>query len=161
MDNDWIPIAAALVGIHWLLAYSNFRKAKRISGGTIFAGSLPVRLLFVSNCLIGICGSASSLFVRYLSQNWIATIIFSLLVAGSVHFWPETILISKDAISQSRYFGLGRKTFQWKDVDYATESPQSGAVEVVSKDGPKIIYTKMHVGRQQFLNEIKKHCRVL
>lgn len=161
MDSGWIPIVAVLVGVHWLLASSNLHKAKRLSGGTLFTGSLMIRLLFISNCIIGICGAVSSFYVQYLHQNWIATIVFSLLVAGSIRFWPEAILISDAAISQSVLLGLGRKAFQWRDVDYAREDPGEGCVEVVSKDGAKITYSKLHVGRRQFLDEIEKRCRML
>ncbi len=74
--------------------------------------------------------------------------------------WPEEIVTNSTTISQSRLLGMGRNTVSWVDVDYATENSLHGNIEVVPRVGKKIVHTRLHVGRDDFLGIVRRHCRM-
>jgi hypothetical protein len=45
-------------------------------------------------------------------------------------------------------------------VDYAGVDPESGGIEVVPKEGKKIVFSPLLTGSNEFLNILREHCRM-
>ena len=95
-----------------------------------------------------------------LRTDWWVCLVLAGVGASVIAMWPEEIVTNSTRVSQSKFFGLGRKMIPWSDVDYATENPANGNIEVAPKEGPKIVHTRLHVGHADFLAIVQRHCRM-
>jgi hypothetical protein len=144
----------------WLIAASSLQKAKQIAGTVHFRGSLLIRMLFGVVIPTSLYGALTVAFSPTAKDDWWVSLILGVLGIGTIIGWPEQIVTSSEGISQSKILGLGWRTIRWPDVDYATENQTSGGVEVVPRQGRKIILSSMHTGREEFLEILRDHCRV-
>jgi hypothetical protein len=122
-------------------------------------GSLGIRALCGFVGLIALYGALSVLLSRDPSAWWLSPVLFA-LSAAALWLWHRVVIITPQGLSQGRMLSRTGTHLLWDEVDYAHEDPQSSNIEIVAISGEKIILTPMHVGRLQFLEVVKRHCRI-
>jgi hypothetical protein len=160
VDRSWLTILVSVFTIRWFLASSASQRAKRVGDSVHFKGMIGIRLLFGLGGAMFLYGAGAVAFSKVGKTDWITFIILATFGIACIVFWPEEIVMDKSEVSQSRFIGLGRRAIAWPDVDYAGENPANKTIEVVPKEGKKIVFTVMHAGHDDFLAFARRHCRI-
>ena len=160
VDRSWLTVMLVVFGTRWFFAGSALQSGKLIAGAVHFKGSTAIRLLFGLGAPTAFYGAGVVAVSSNLRSDWWVCVVLAGVGASVIAMWPEEIVTNSTGVSQSKFFGLGRKTIPWTGVDYATESPVNGNIEVAPKAGPKIVHTRLHVGHADFLAIVQRHCRM-
>jgi hypothetical protein len=160
-DFSWLFVLSAILLVRWIAFEAFAERAVRRGEEVLFRPPLGLRLLF-GIAMPGLIYAAGAVALTRSSQHnwWLSGMFvgFAVLIAFE---WPGDIGVSKSAIYEQKWLRLWKRAVRWEDVDYATADPTDNSVEVVSKYGFKIRHTKYHVGRSDFLAEIKNRCRLV
>jgi hypothetical protein len=160
VDRSWLTVMLVVFGTRWFFAASSLQRGKLIAGAVHFKGSIGIRLLFGLGAPTAFYGAGVVAMSPNFKSDWWVCVVLAAVGASVIAMWPEEIITNAMTISQSRLFGLGRTTIPWSDVDYATENPVNGNIEVAPKEGRKIVHTQLHVGKDDFLGIVRRHCRM-
>ena len=160
VDRSWLTIVVVVFGTKWFLAESSFSRARHIGGEVRFPGSTSSRLLFGLSAPIAVYGAGTVALSSTVRNDWWVSVVLACLAAIAIWMWPEEIITTAKGISQRGRFGIGKYGFSWSEVDYATEDPTNGNILVAPKSGKKIVHTRMHVGHDEFLQVVRRRCRM-
>jgi hypothetical protein len=160
VDRSWLTVMFVVFGTRWFFAGSALQSGKLIAGAVHFKGSTAIRLFFGIGAPTAFYGAGVvALSSNFKSELWVCVVLAG-LGASVIAMWPEEIVTNSTTNSQSRLFGLGKTTIPWTEVDYATENPSNGNIEVAPKEGRKIVHTRLHVGHDDLLAIVRRHCRI-
>jgi hypothetical protein len=159
-DRSWFTVLLVTFGIRWFLTSSSLQPGKRIAGTAHFEGSLGVRLLIGLGAPTAFYGAGTVALSSAVKSDWWVCLVLAGVGTAAIAIWPEEITASSTDVSQSRFFGLGKRTIRWSEVDYASENPANGNIEVAPKEGKKIVHTRLHVGHEDFLAIVRRQCRM-
>jgi len=159
-DLSWLTVLVAVFATRWFFASSSLQHGKRIADSTHFKGSIGIRLLFGLGAPTAFYGAGVVALSPTVRSDWWVCVVLAAVGVSIIAMWPEEIVTNSTDVSQSRLFGLGKNVIRWSDVDYASDNPANGNIEVAPKEGKKIVLTRLHVGHDDFLAIVRRHCRM-
>lgn len=152
-----LTIVSVFFATRWLLTSAG--SGQKQGTQTRFPGSLGVRLLCSFVGPTALYGAITVLRSHDKPAWWVSLVLLA-LTGSALWLWPREIVTTSQGISQRKILGRTGKQFLWNDVEYAHDNSLNGNVEVVTKSGEKILHTPMHVGHLDFLQIVKRHCRI-
>jgi hypothetical protein len=152
--KHWLTLALIAFLVSLLVRTSFLQKPSKIADTTLLYGFNFIRLLFGLGGIMFFYGAGTVALSPTARSDWWVSVLLATFGVGCVAFWPRQVVTDPLGVTQSGIIGIGRRTIQWQDVDYATENPQSGGIEVVPKEGKKMVFSPLLIGSNEFLARI-------
>lgn len=156
--STWLTIFCALLIVKWVALEATSELSISDGTATVFRPVLGLRLLFGLG-LPFLLYAIANIIESHGNPRW-ALVTFALLFVAIMLVWPPTLKLTPRGIKSTSWFGMTTKGFLWEETDYAAIRPASHSIEVVSRDGTKIVHTPYHVDESGFLELLQGKCRI-
>lgn len=154
----WIAIAIGIVIYQWLRCDTTEEKPRHERGAIVF----PVRSKQRRFWLFSVIGAGTLLILGFtiIADGVVIWFAMIMLVLGLVSR-PRDIEISERNISKVWAAGLFRTSIPWEQVTHAIDHTSERSVRVMVGERSRIVHSRLHSARGEFLSELQKHTRVL
>jgi len=153
-----LMVFCALLILKWVALEATSELSMSDGTTTLFRPVLGLRLLFGLGLPFSLYAIAN-IIESHGNPKW-AFVTFALLFIAIMLVWPPTLKLTPQGIRSTSWFGITTKGFRWSEIDYAAIRPASHSIEVVSRDGAKIVHTQYHVDASGFLELLRGKCLI-
>lgn len=147
-------IAAFVLGIliyEWLQRGAAGAEAAPTSQGYRYPAGKPFRILWTGAVMVGV---VILVLAPWTNDPAFLALFGTGLCGVLVATRPAEFWTSEAGITRSRVFGLIKRHYAWKDLEYALEYPASKSIVLQLSDGNTIEFDRHHVGQERFLREV-------
>ena len=147
VSESTIQIVAVIFAVRFIGGEAALEHAsRRDDGAAVFRPVLGLRLGFGLGIPTFLYGASQLVNSREHGDLPYALLGLGMAIALFV-LWPGTILVDKDGVRETRWFGLKRTHILWSDAAYAGGDIEN-SVTVRSKNDQTIQHTQYHVDRR-------------
>ena len=149
-----IEIGIAIFAVRFIAGEAVFEHASRRGDVLVFRPVLGLRLL-IGFAIVGIPFAILEAAPGPHDALWEGLLLA--IMIGMYAAIPGTILVDRNSIRETRWFGLRRIRIPWNKVSYAGNDADN-CVTVRSKDDRIIQHTQYNVDRAGFIAALKEYC---
>jgi hypothetical protein len=156
-SDSAIRIIAVIFVIRFLVVEASYGRSSRRGQAHIFRPVVGLRLLF-GVTIPGLLFGASQLVGS--GDRWDSLLGLVVGIGGAATLfvmWPGTIIVDRDSIRETKWFGLRKVRIPWSDAAFAGGDIDNTVV-VRSNKNCVIRHTQYHVDRVGFIDLLKQFC---